>query len=231
MELTSTAGLAELSTAEQLPALRTHYLQAVHLGSGRAADRVVEAALDLKFTANQLYLDIFQPTAYEIGRLWQRNEFTVAQEHVATAIIEREMRDLHGYFQPQSACGRTLVLGCVEGELHRVGNRMVADFFEQAGWTVFTPDTAVSTETFVAMARDMNADLIGVTAQLVSHVPLVGELVRALERQGLGGIPVIAGGRPFVQHQELHPSLDVKFCAGDAAEAVRRANALFPERT
>ncbi|MEF3272883.1 MAG: B12-binding domain-containing protein [Chloroflexus sp.] len=71
------------------------YLAAMLAGSSRAADRVVEQALAQGINAPRIYLDIFQPTAYEIGRLWQINRIGIAQEHLATAIIERQMGELH----------------------------------------------------------------------------------------------------------------------------------------
>ena len=113
---------------KHLPDLKRSYLNAMHEGSGRMADKVVENALDQQVIANEIYLQIFQETAYEIGRLWQRNEFTVAQEHLATAIIERQMGDLHPHFKPKQSRNKRLVIGSVDKEFHRVGVKMVADF-------------------------------------------------------------------------------------------------------
>ena len=214
--------------ADGLSALRVDYLSAMRAGSGRAADRVVERALDAHVVVNDVYLSIFQTTAYEIGRLWQRNEFSVAQEHLATAIIERQMGDLHQQFKARRDRKRTLVIGCVEQEVHRVGSRMVADFFEQDGWTVHYLGAAVPTDTFIAMAKDMQADLIGLSSQMVYHVPTITAFVRALDRQGLGGIPVMAGGLPFVQQPMLYQNLGVRFSGADARAALRLADALFP---
>lgn len=96
-----------------LVVLQADYLEALRLGSGRAADQVVQQALDSGADAGDVYLDIFQPTAYEIGRLWQLNRFTVAQEHLATAIIERQMGELHPLFRPRHRRPQVLVIGCV----------------------------------------------------------------------------------------------------------------------
>jgi hypothetical protein len=41
----------------------------------------------------------FQPTSYTLGHLWQCNEISVAQEHLATAIIEGQMGELHPIIQ------------------------------------------------------------------------------------------------------------------------------------
>jgi len=206
--------------------LRKEYLDAMKQGSGRLADKVVERALDQQVKANDIYLDIFQNTAYEIGRMWQRNQFSVAQEHLATAIIERQMGDLRPHFKPIRDRKKRLVIGSVEKEFHRVGVRMVADFFEQDGWDVYYLGAAVPTDTFISIARDFNADLIGLSAQMVYHIPAIMEFVKELDRQGMGGIPVMAGGYPFVQNPELYLNLGVHFSGTDAREALKIANNL-----
>lgn len=134
--MNSNLGEGMLKASRVLKRIQADYLHAMKVGSGREADKVVEHALGLGVTVNAIYLDVFQPTAYEIGRLWQYNEFTVAQEHLATAIIERQMGEPHPLFRPKLAKPKKLVIGCVDQELHRVGARMVTDFFEQDGWTV-----------------------------------------------------------------------------------------------
>jgi methanogenic corrinoid protein MtbC1 len=207
---------------------QNEYLNAMKKGSGREADKVVQQALDTHILVNQVYLDIFQSTAYEIGRLWQRNEFSVAQEHLATAIMERQMGDLHSLFKPVRQKPKTLVIGCVDKEFHRLGARMVADFFEQDGWNVYYLGAAVPAKTFIAMAKEMQADLIGLASQLIFRLPAITQFVRELDQSGLGGIPVMVGGLPFVQQPELYKTLGVQFSGLDAAEAVRKANQITP---
>jgi MerR family transcriptional regulator, light-induced transcriptional regulator len=220
-----------LSTAEEPlltpTALLPQYLGALRAGSGRQADQIVERALGAPLTGSQIYLDLFQPTGYEIGRLWQRNEFSVAQEHLATAIIERQMGDLHHLFKPAQTKAKTLVIGSVDQEFHRVGVRMVADFFEQDGWTVYYLGAAVPTATFVEMAREMKADLLGLSAQMVFHLPTIAEFDRELERRGLGGLPIMVGGLPFVKQPDLYQKFGVQFAASNAREAVAKANQFF----
>lgn len=214
---------------EGLSAIRKSYLAALQQGSGRQADQVVDQSLDQGLTANQLYMDVFQPTAYEIGRLWQRNLFTVAQEHLATAIIERQMGQLHAYFKPRAPRNRTLVLGSVTQELHRVGVRMVADFFEQDGWTVYYLGATTPASSFVGLTRDVHADMIGISVQMVYHLPHIAEVIQEMERCGLGGLPVIVGGMPFIQQPELYRSFNVRFSAPNAEQAVAQANDIYME--
>ncbi len=211
-----------LETAQQL--LQSEYLDALIKGNQGQAEEVVQRALNEGLSAGDIYLNIFQVAAYEIGRLWQVNQINVAQEHVATALIERQMGGLHAYFKPVTLRYKTLILGCVEHEQHRVGLRMVADFFEQDGWNVIYLGPDVPTEAFVSMIHDIAPDLIGVSAQMVIRLPAMTEFVRQLNRQGLGGIPIMAGGQPFIQQPELFHSLGVHFTGSDARAALDAAN-------
>jgi methanogenic corrinoid protein MtbC1 len=207
--------------------LRSGYLKAVIGGLGRQADAVLTRAFDQKLTVNEVYLDIFQPTGYKIGELWQTNQVSVAQEHLVTAIIERQMGDLHSLFRPKAAREKVLVIGAVDKENHRVGVRMVADFFEQDGWTVYYLGAAVPTRTFLSMAREMRADLVGLSSEMVFNLPAIIDFVRQAESFGLGGVPIMVGGMPFIQQPELYTKMGVHFSGVDAREAVIKANQLF----
>lgn len=207
---------------------QTRYLAALQAGSGRLADRALDHALSvLRLPPPAIYLRIFQPTAYDIGRLWQVNRLSVAQEHLATAIIERHMGEMHPLFRPTRSRPHTLVLGCVDKELHRVGARMVADFFEADGWQVHYLGASVPAETLIGLAVEAEADLIGLSVQMAHHVPKITEVVRWRDRRGLAGLPLMAGGLPFMRQPDLWRALGVTLGGGDAAQAVAQANALM----
>ncbi|NTV65609.1 MAG: cobalamin-binding protein, partial [Oscillochloris sp.] len=153
-----------MQTRPEIEQLQADYLRAVLSSSGRDADRVITTALDHAVTPQRIYLDIFQPTAYAIGQLWQRNKVSVAQEHLATAIVERQMGELRPLFRPLRERQRSLVLGCVPDEWHRVGARMVADFLEADGWTVHYLGANVPLKDLVGMARETQANMVGLSA-------------------------------------------------------------------
>jgi methanogenic corrinoid protein MtbC1 len=204
--------------------LQSNYLKASISGSGRRADEVLTRAFDQHLTVNEIYLEIFQVTGYTIGKLWQTNQISVAQEHLVTAIIERQMGELHPLFKAKTVKPQTLVIGSVDKENHRVGARMVADFFEQDGWTVHYLGAAVPTNTFLAMAREMQADLVGLSSEMIFHLPAVTDFVRQADSFGLSGIPIMVGGMPFVQQPELYTILGVHFSGIDARAAVDKEN-------
>src|ERR1700759_2724373 len=69
-------------------AYREHFLQAQLAGNRAEAVRVVRAGLAAGTSARGVPLEIVAKAQREIGRLWQENKITVADEHQATAISQ-----------------------------------------------------------------------------------------------------------------------------------------------
>jgi methanogenic corrinoid protein MtbC1 len=116
-----------------------------------------------------------------------------------------------------------LVIGCITGELHTLGCRLVADHFERQGWTVHYLGADVPITAFVTLAQDVNADLIAVSATMPEQVAGVAALIQAVKGHRDQIQPVLVGGRPFQDDPELASSVGAWMQAATAAEAVRRA--------
>src|SRR5690606_6446315 len=127
-------------------------LRAVRAGDRRAAFRAIDAAHEGGLDVGCIYLDVFQPALREIGRLWQENEITVADEHLATAITQAAMLRLYERaYEWEQDGGPTLVAACVDVERHEVGLRMLCDLLELRGWRTRYLGAAVPVEGLVAM--------------------------------------------------------------------------------
>lgn len=78
----------------------------------------------------EIYLQIFQPSLYRIGILWQTQVISVAKEHYATSVIQNIIGMLYPYlFAEREKSERVFMGACGGSELHEIGLRMVADFF------------------------------------------------------------------------------------------------------
>lgn len=67
---------------------RKMFVQAGLRGDRRAALAMTTEALRGGATIEDLYSDVFQDGLYEVGRQWESNLITVAQEHMATAVTQ-----------------------------------------------------------------------------------------------------------------------------------------------
>lgn len=142
-----------------------------------------------------------------IGRGWRERSVSIAQEHLATAVIRRVLGWLLGVYRVKGAAPR-LVVATTPGQVHELGALMVAVSAAAEGWAVtyLGPDLPVAelvsaaTETearAVAISivyalddRDVAAALREARAGLPARVPLLlggaGVATIPLEREVAG---------------------------------------------
>lgn len=200
------------------------YLNAVIAGDRRSAFGIVENARLSGMDIGTLYLEVLQPAMREIGALWQRNQITVAVEHLATGITEAAMARLyHEVFAEVKEDGPALLAATAETERHVVGLRMVCDLLELQGWRTVLLGACVPIEGLVSMARDLRPAAIALSATIAPHVPQLRTAIAALRDANLDPAPIIAvGGRLFLDNPELATRIGADLTAPDAAALVHQ---------
>jgi MerR family transcriptional regulator, light-induced transcriptional regulator len=200
------------------------YLAALRAGDRRRAFRVVDDARAGGLDVGVVYLEVFQPALREIGRLWQVNEVTVAEEHLATAITQAAMARLYeSAFSWSADAGPTLVAACVDTERHEVGLRMLCDLLDLRGWETHYLGASVPMESLVAMVLARRPDVVALSATIAPHLPRVRAIIAALrEATGAAAPLILLGGRPFLDDPALAWQLGADLTARDAGEAVEQ---------
>lgn len=187
------------------------------------AAALIMGAADDGMPVREIYIDVFQPVLCEVGRLWQINRLSVAQEHYITAVTQTIMSRLYPRIFRGEGHRRSMVACCASGELHEIGARMVADCFEMSGWDSHYLGANLPAAEAVDMAHSLDAEVIAVSATLSSHLGLVADLV-AKARARLGGrTTILVGGHPFNQEKDLWRRLGADGSAPNAVEAVLAA--------
>ncbi|QHT47558.1 cobalamin-binding domain protein [Bacillus sp. SB49] len=127
-----------------------------------------------------LYEDILTPAMYYIGELWERNEISVADEHLATAIcdfvlskLEQEKKTDKKYRNKKY---KALLFG-VEEEHHYIGLKMVAETFKEHGWRVRYLGPNLSLQHALVQIEKYRPDVIGISAALSYRLPAIKDLV------------------------------------------------------
>lgn len=183
------------------------------------AARVVDLALGGGLDWREIYLRVFAPALVEVGRRWERGELAVATEHLITGIVFRQMHRLSASLPLPSGGGcPTAVVACIEGELHTLGGRMVADFLIAQGWRVFYLNGFLPTEHLLDAVRRHRPDAVLLCVTNDSGGSALADAVRELHAcRGSQPLPLlVAGGRYFEQVEEV-PGLDL---AGTDVERV-----------
>lgn len=193
-----------------------------------AADLIIKA-VEGGLRIEDLYMNVFQRAQHEIGRLWQMSKISVAQEHYCTASTQMIMSQLYPYiFSEGKTTGRTFVGASMGGELHEIGARMVADFFEMAGWNTIYLGANVPIRGLISTLRDAQPDVLGISATMTFHLKPMRDYIEAIRKnEEFNRIKIIVGGYPFRVDPNLWKQIGADGYATDARGAVETANRLL----
>src|SRR5687767_9432891 len=89
-----------------------NYINAIRVGDRRDAISAVQQAQEAGHDFRTLYLKVFQPALEEVGRLWEINAMSVAEEHLATAITQFAMLSLYQNVSRARERKRSLIAAC-----------------------------------------------------------------------------------------------------------------------
>ena len=197
------------------------YLTALLRADRRTAVQVIDGAARAGASIRDLYLDVFQPVQREIGRLWQNNEISVAEEHYCTASTQAMMATFYPKILATPRIGRKVVMACVGNELHEIGTRMVADFFEMAGWDGIYIGANTPASALIEMVCRERPDVVALGVTMTYHLGTAEKLVQQLRGDDrCKDVKVIVGGYIFQEHTDLWRAIGADGCAKDAAGAV-----------
>lgn len=205
------------------------YLRALLKGNRQEALAAIQEGLRQGLRAADIYLKIFQPAMYEVGRRWERNGISVAEEHIATAITQYVMAHCypHLFQADQSKKKGTLAMTGVAGELHEIGLRMVSDFLEAQNWDVVYFGTNMPPSTVVQKLVANPPMAVGVSVTMAFNVPAAEGFIQAIRlTPALQVCKVIVGGAAFRFDESLGQALQADGWGRDAQEAIQTLDTL-----
>lgn len=214
-----------MSASPVLTSLRDRYLKAQLAGDRREALRlIVDEGLASGISVVSLQSDVIQAAQHEIGRLWQRNVVSIAQEHMATAISQLVLSALFERAKPQPRLGKKLVLACVEGELHDLPARLVADVLDVDGFDVRFLGANVPHDDLIKAIVSERPDVIGLSVTMTFNVT---SLRTAIARtREVTPNPIFVGGHALGWSSELAEELGVEMGGTSTDEVVATARRL-----
>jgi methylmalonyl-CoA mutase cobalamin-binding domain/chain len=169
-----------------------------------------------------------QSALYAIGEKWQANKISVAQEHMATAIVHSVMTTSLLRCQPATTINKRVLLACVEGNQHAVGLRMVADAFQMAGWDVEYLGENVPTRDIVQQVIEWKPDVVGLSVSFAHHLPAVRSVISQLKNTlGQSSPAVIIGGLAINRFNQLAGIVGSNAHGIDSQAAVNCANEIL----
>ena len=197
------------------------YIDFVLEGQRDKAAQLLIDAVEHGLSPTDFYLGVIEPVQDEIGRLWQQNIITVAQEHLTTAATQQIIARVYTRFPPALPSGKSLVAMCAGGELHELGLRIVTDLLELNGWQTLYLGANVPRQSAMQLCIDRGVDALLVSATTTPQIPEVAEIIRLFRQTAdLKSARVVVGGRAFSCDPQLWRRLGADHYARHAEEAL-----------
>ncbi|UTR11484.1 cobalamin-dependent protein [Evansella sp. LMS18] len=163
-------------------------------------DGVIEQFKEIenKYSRLSLYEDFITPAMYYIGELWEENEITVADEHLATAVcdfaLSRTMEQKYRQADEDLPVKKKAMLFSVEGEQHYIGMKMAAALFRDKGWSVRYHGPDLPLDHALAAIKQWKPDVVSLSAALSYRLPAVKEYIAKISNGEYKPL-ILVGGR------------------------------------
>ncbi len=173
-------------------------------GDRKECFNVIQEAVKEGIDIKDIYLEVFSPAMVKVGEMWETNQFTIAQEHLATAITQRMMSYLYSNCFDFSAdyYKAKIIMTCAGSELHELGARMTADLLELEGYDVIYLGSNTPVFTILETILSENPDFVGISCTMSFNIKYTKELVEKIKEVN-EDIKIIAGGRAYSINNKL----------------------------
>jgi corrinoid protein of di/trimethylamine methyltransferase len=184
---------------QALAAMRQSIIDGAPETAGDLAQSALTAGLAPLTAINEGYV----PGMHHVGEQFaQRTMFlpdmmaSAEAMRAAMKVLEPELKKL-GAERPVAG---TVILGTAQGDIHEIGKSLVGTMLTAHGFRVYDLGADVPSEVFAAKARELHADVVGVSALLTTTMRRQKSVIEALEREGLRSrVKVIIGGAPVTR--------------------------------
>ena len=116
------------------------------------------------------------------------------------------------------------LMGTVQGDVHDIGKAIVIAYLKAHGYAVTDCGRDVPAETFIARAKEQNADIIGMSALLTTTMEEQRRVIKMIKEENLP-FKTVVGGAPCTQRWADQIGADAY--AEDASDGVKKIDALL----
>ncbi len=166
-------------------------------------------------------LSVIENLLRDIGNAWVQGEIPLTTIYV-TAKISEEITAMLSYSSGKGVEKKDyrIVLGSVREDYHSLGKNLVKQFLSPF-FEVFDLGTNVDTDVFVEKAREVEADIIAVSALMMNAVNKIPNLRELIDTASWKKKPkLLVGGASFTISPRLYQEVGADAYAASAFHAV-----------
>ncbi|MGD0195513.1 MAG: B12-binding domain-containing protein [Candidatus Dormibacteria bacterium] len=173
---------------------RNEYFEHLEHPDVQAGAAVVERLLDSGEGIAAVVEEVLRPAQTEVGRRWQSNDWSVADEHAASAVTEAALMVAGMRTQRIDSARGALVLACAPGEWHTIPLRMLSEVLAEAGFACHFLGGSVPPSHLGGYLERVRPLALALTCS--SPMCLEGAAAGIVVAHS-AGVPVLVGGRGF----------------------------------
>ncbi len=173
------------------------YLASLLRGDKQACLDIVTKLLEAKIAIRQIYTDLFQKSMYSVGELWERNQISVAREHLATSITENMLSITYPHLFTGIESAKKAIVSCTANEYHQLGGRMVADIIEMHGWDAHFLGANTPVKDLLQFIDEIQPDFLGLSLAVYCNIPALKLTLEALQTH-FKNLDILVGGHAFL---------------------------------
>ena len=138
--------------------------------------------------------NVLLPAMKEVGDKFGAGELILPFVLQSAEVMKKAVARMESYLEKVEGQSKgVVVLATVFGDVHDIGKNLVHTILENNGYTVHDLGKQVPVNDIIAKAEEVGADVIGLSALLVSTSKQMPIAVKELEKRGLR-FPVMCGG-------------------------------------
>jgi dimethylamine corrinoid protein len=164
----------------------------------------------------------------EVGILFERGKLFLPHVMMAADAMTAGVNSLKDLLPQDTAESKkgAIVNGTVEGDVHDIGKSIVSTMLQSSGFEVYDIGRDVPLKNFVEKAKEVNANMIGLSALMTTTLQGQREVIELLKAEGLRDkVKVMIGGAPATQ--AWADKIGADCYAENASEAVTKAKELL----
>ena len=200
-------------------------VQAVLRGEKKAIVSLTEQALGQGKEASAILEEELIPAITEAGNRFEQKKFFLPQLIGAAEAMKAAVEVLEPQLQKDgdTASAGTVLIATVEGDIHDIGKNLVTLMLKNHGFTVVDLGKDVATETIVAEAKRLDADLIALSALMTTTMRSMADVIALCKKEGVRAKVMIGGA---VTTEDYAKEIGADGYATDAQGAVVLAKRL-----
>jgi len=190
-----------------------------------AAEDVATRALASGIKPGDIMQNGFVKGIQEIGDLFESGEVFLPELMMAADAMAGATEITNAALEAGEAETKgTVVIGTVQGDVHDIGKAIVIAYLKANGYEVTDLGRDVAADSFITKAKELSADIIGMSALLTTTMEEQRKVIKTIKEQGLS-YKTVVGGAPCTQRWADQIGADAY--AEDASDGVKKIDALL----